>query len=188
MCAPLALIPLIASGVGAVSGAIGTIAKVQQDNMQAAVSTANANAEKQSAAQDQTSMNQAALIRYQQISQVEGQQRATQAANGVQVDYGSSGAQVASTAALGAMDVNKVYQQGFQMQRAHDVNISNDLASASAARSNAVMTGIGGAFSAAGTVLGGVNQMNSLAFKMGGGGVGSAQSYGGGGFANVGYG
>jgi len=169
MCLPVAALALAAGGISAVSGAVGTIGKIQQDNAQAQVADANANAEKQAAQQDQTSMNQAALTRYMQVGQTEGNQRAAQAANGVTVDYGSSGAQVQSTAVEGDMDVSKAYQQGYQQQRAHDVAIANDQATASAARSNAVMSGISGALSFAGGLTGGVSSAEKTAYEMSGG-------------------
>jgi hypothetical protein len=162
MCAPI--IGLAAAGI---SGVLGTVAKVQQDQVQAQVADQNAAAERAAAAQDQTNMNQAALQRYMQISQTEGQQRATQAANGVVVDFGTAKEQVSDTALLGSMDVNKIYQTGFQAQRGHDVAIGNDVATARAARSNAVLTGIAGGFGAAASFLGGANQYGMLASKFG---------------------
>lgn len=177
-------LPVVALAATAVAGMVSTYAKVQQANTQAAFATANANNERVAAAQDQTSMNQAALTRYQQISQVEGEQRAAQAANGAQVDFGSSAAQVASTAVEGAMDVNRIYQTGFQAQHGHDVNITNDLAAASAARSQALFAGIGGAIGTAGSVLGQANQYGMLSSKMGipaGGGGAQISGFNGGG-------
>lgn len=171
MCAPLAAIPLITmigAGVSAAAGGVATVAKIQQDNAQAAVATANANSEKLAAAQDQTSMNQAALTRYQQISQTEGNQRAAQAANGVNLNFGNPAESQGDTALLGSMDVNKIYQTGFHAQRGHDVNIANDEASASAAKSNATMSAIGGVLNFGSTVLGGVSQYGKLSGMMGG--------------------
>jgi hypothetical protein len=171
MCAPVAALALVGGIMSATAGAVGTIAKIQQANMEAQVATANANSERQAAAQDQTSMNQAALQRYQQISQMEGEQRAVQGANGVNVDFGSPSQVRDNTAMLGAMDVNKIYQQGFQAQRGHDVAIANDQAQASAARNSATMAGIGGALQFGSSVLGGVSQYKLLQNKMGMGGI-----------------
>lgn len=165
MCLPLAAVALVGT---LATTAVGTFAKIQQANAQSAVAEANAANERNAAATDQTNMNMAALRRYTEISRVEGQQRAQAAANGVVVDFGSPGRTVDDTALLGGMDVNAIYRQGFETQRGHDVAISNDNMAASAARSQGVLAGIGGALSIGSSVLGSVKQYGSLSKMFGG--------------------
>lgn len=174
MCAPA--IPLIAAGLAAAAGGIATVAKIQQANMEAKVADANAQAERAAAQQDQTNMQQAALQRYRQIAQVQGQQQAAAAANGVSLGFGTAAQQVGDTQFLGSEDVSKIYQQGYASQRNHDVAIANDLAQASAARASVTTTAIGGALNFGSTVLGGVSQYQQLKNKMGS--SGTAASYG----------
>lgn len=175
MCLPVAAVGLVA---GLAATGVATYAKVSQANAQAAAAEANAVNERNAVVQDETNMNMAALRRYQYIGQVEGQQRAQAAANGVNVDFGTPAMNVADTARLGAMDVNSIYQQGAATMRNHDINIWNDQMAASSARSQATMAGIGGALSAGSSVLGAINQYGSLRAMFGGTNWGTVASDG----------
>lgn len=142
MCGPV--LPLVATGLGAIGSGIGTLSAINRAKVQASAAEANAGLESQAAAVDQQNMRQSALQRYRQMAAIEGQQRTAAGANGVVADYGTPAEAVADTHMLGNEDLQRIYTQANQTLMGHDIAVANDLAQASLARSRASTALIGG--------------------------------------------
>lgn len=168
MCGPAAL-PIIAAGMAAASAGVGALAANAQARFQAKLADRNADIEREAGQQELENTRQAALDHYRKIGQLKGQQRAMAAASGVGADFGTAAGVVDDTTMLGREDVNRIYQQGYQNLRGHDIAASNFEGQASASRQ-------------AGTaaLLDGASQYSKM--KTGGGGLpkssGTAYSFG----------
>lgn len=182
MCAPL--IPLVATGLGAIGSGISMASSLGQARAQAAAADANAQAESNAALIGQQNMNNAALQQYRQMAAVSGQQRMSAAASGDAAGYGTAAHALADTQILGQENLARIYAQGNQNLMGSDIAVTNDLGQAAAAngRGNAALVGglfnlgsglvgaSGGGLSSAGSVgtaLGGVNQYASFKSGMG---------------------
>ncbi|WP_231635544.1 hypothetical protein [Novosphingobium sp. ST904] len=122
MCAPVAV---IAAGVAAAGAIFGGLAANAQSRFQAKLADRNASIEREAAQQEIQNTKDAALDHYRKIGQMKGQQRARAAAAGVGVDFGTAADVVADTDMLGREDVGRIYSQGAQNVRGHDIAASN---------------------------------------------------------------
>jgi hypothetical protein len=181
MCAPI--IPLIATGLGAISSGISTAAAIGQARAQAAAAQANATAESGAAQIAQQNMRAAALQQYRQMAAATGEQRMLAAANGNAAGYGTAGNALNDVAILGQENLARIYAQGNQNLIGADVRVANDLGQAAVANSRAdaatfgALVGLGnglvgnggatGAGSMFGTALGGASQYASFKVGMG---------------------
>ena len=178
MCGPAAL-PIAAAALAVGAGAMRTIGAVQQANTQAKVATANAAAERNAAQQDQENTRQAALRQYREIARVKGQQQVAAAANGVSLDFGTPADVVSDTDLLGREDIANIYRSGNNALRSHDINTSNYVTQANAARSAKTNAIIAGAFDIGSSVLGGATQYQAMQGQFGGKSLVSSVDYGG---------
>jgi len=162
MCAPV--IPLVATGLGAIGTGIGTVSAMGQARAQAEAADANAAAESNAAQIGQQNMRQAALQQYQQMAQVSGRQNMMAAASGDATGYGTAANALNDTQILGQQDLARIYSQGNQNLVGSDIAVANDLGQAAAANSR------GGA-----ALAGGLFNLGTGIFGSGsGGGYGSA--------------
>jgi len=166
MCGPAAL-PIAAAALAVGASAMKTISAVQQANMQARVADANANYEREAARQDQENTQQTALKQYREIARVKGQQQVAAAANGVGLDFGTAADVVADTDMLGRQDIANIYRQGDNTLRSHDINVSNYMGQANAARAAKTNAIIGGVFDVGSSVLGAASQFGPAKAKFG---------------------
>jgi hypothetical protein len=162
MCAPVAALALAGSALSALGTGVSAINAKNQADYQAKVAESNAQAEANAAQVDQQNMRTSALNRYRQIAQIKGAQRAGAAAGGVTADYGTAADVQADTTQMGQEDVGRIYQQGYQTQRSHDIAVANDQGQAAASRAAGTSALISGMFGAASTALGGASQYKKL--------------------------
>jgi hypothetical protein len=142
MCAPL--IPLIATGLGAVGTGISTVSAMNQAKAQAAAADANAAAESNAAQIGQQNMRNAALQQYRQIAAVSGEQNLAAAANGDATGYGTAANALQDTQILGQENLARIYAQGNQNLMGSDIAVANDLSQAAAARNRGTAALVGG--------------------------------------------
>ena len=162
MCLPAAPLALIGTALSAVGTGVAALQANAQANYQAQIAERNAGMEREAAQQEQENTRQAALAHYRQVAQLKGQQIVGAAANGVSIDFGTAGDTLADTEMLSREDAKRIYQQGNQNVRGHDIGASNYMGEANAQRQAGKAALIGGAFKMGSTVLGGASQYAQL--------------------------
>ena len=177
MCAPI--IPLIATGIGAIGSGISTAASIGQARAQAAAADANAQAESNAAQIGQQNMRDAALQQYRQMAAVSGQQNMTAAANGDATGYGTAANALNDTQILGQESLARIYAQGNQNLVGSDIAVANDLGQAAAANSRGAAALTGGLFNLGTGIFGGptVATMSSPGTDSSGTALGSASQF-----------
>ena len=161
MCGPAA-IPLISAGMAAASAGVGALAANAQARFKAKIAERNADMEREAGQQELQNTREAALEHYRKIGQMKGAQRARAAAAGVGIDFGTAAGVVDDTTMLGREDVGRIYQQGAQNLRGHDIAASNYEGEASASRQAGSAALVKGAFDMGSSLLDGANQYNKM--------------------------
>ncbi|MFC0204734.1 hypothetical protein [Novosphingobium soli] len=161
MCGPAAL-PIIAGVMAAGSAATGALAANAQARFQAKIADRNAAMEREAGQQELQNTREAALDHYRKIGQMKGAQRARAAAGGVGVDFGTAAAVVDDTEMLGREDVDRIYRQGAENLRGHDIAGSNYKGQARASRQAGTAALIKGAFDAGSSLLSVANQYSNM--------------------------
>jgi hypothetical protein len=178
MCAPL--LPLVATGLGAIGTGISTANAVGQARAQTAAAEANAAAESNAAQIGQQNMRDAALKQYREMAATSGAQRMMAAAGGDAAGFGTAANALNDTQILGQQNLARTYAQGNQNLIGSDVAVANDLGQAALANSRGDAALVGGLFNLGtgllgsnggagrfGTALGGANQYSSFKAGMG---------------------
>ena len=160
MCLPA--LPVIAAGVSALSAGVGALAANAQSRFRAKIAERNADMEREAGRQEQENTRQAALDHYRKIGQMKGAQRARAAAAGVGVDFGTAAQVVDDTEMLGREDVRRIYQQGEQNLRGHDIAASNYEGQANASRQEGSAALVKGVFDMGSSILDGAQQYKNL--------------------------
>lgn len=160
MCGPLAL-----AGVAAAGSIFGGLAANAQSRFQAKVADRNASMEREAAQQEIQNTKEAALDHYRKVGQLKGQQRARAAAAGVGADFGTAADVVADTDMLSREDVGRIYQQGYQNVRGHDIGASNFTGQARASRQAGTAALVSAGFDAGKSLLSGADQYKTLKGK-----------------------
>lgn len=178
MCAPL--IPLIATGIGAIGSGVSMAAQMSQARAQAQAANANAAAQSNAAQIGQQNMRQAALQQYRQMADVSGEQTMLAAASGNATGYGTAANALNDTRILGQENLARIYAQGNQNLMGSDIGVANDLAQASAANSRRDAALVGGLFNIGSGLIGSGQGggLSSLLQGAGGSALGSASQYG----------
>lgn len=162
MCLPVPVLALVATGLSAIGTGVGALSANAQANYRAKVAEQSAGIEREAARTERENTREAALEHYRKIADLKGRQRVGAAGGGVAVDFGTAGDIVADTDALGREDVGRIYKQGAQAVRGHDIGAANYMGEAAAQRQAGTGALIKGAFDFGSTVLGGVKQCASL--------------------------
>lgn len=162
MCVPMATAALIGAGLSAVGGGVGALQAHAQANYAAKVADQNARMESEAAYQEQQNTRDAALAHYRQVAQLKGKQIAGAAANGVVTNFGTAANMLEDTEMLSREDVSRIYRQGEQNVRGHDINAANYRGEANAQRQAGTAALVGGALQFGSSVLGGVSQYKKL--------------------------
>lgn len=158
MCDPVTL-TIAATAVTAGSQIMGGIASANQANYAAQIADRNAKISAQQANDATENTKLEAQRRYRQIADTKGRQQAALAANGVDINFGTSVDLQRDTAMLGAEDIGQIYKAGNEQAIGFDREAWNSRAEASAQRSKASNAKLLGFAEAFGTVLGGANQI-----------------------------
>lgn len=161
MCEPASL-TLIAAGMSAAGTGLSALQANAQAQYAARIAERNAGMEREAAQQEILNTQEEAQAHYRRVSQIKGAQRARAAANGVGLDFGTAADMVAETDLLAREDVSRIYRQGNERLRSHDIGASNYMAEANAQRSAGNAALIGGAFNVGSTVLGGAQQYTKM--------------------------
>jgi hypothetical protein len=172
MCGPAA-IPIAAAVMAAGSAATGALAANAQARFQAKIADRNAAMEREAGQQELQNTREAALDHYRKVGQLKGAQRARAAAAGVGADFGTAAAVVDDTDMLAREDVDRIYRQGAEAVRGHDIAGSNYKSQASASRQAGTAALIKGGFDVGSSLLDGASQYK----KMKGSGSSGSQSY-----------
>lgn len=160
MCGPA--LPLVAAGMAALGSLTGGLAANAQARFQAKIAERNASMEREAGQQEIENTKQAALDHYRKMSQLKGAQRARAAAGGVGVDFGTAAAVIDDTEMLGREDAGRIYKQGAQNLRGHDIQASNFVGQAAASRTAGTMALIKGGFDAGSSLLSAAKQYSGL--------------------------
>ena len=160
MCVPLPIALIVASAFAKAGGQYveGKAAYTQAKYEQAAAVTNQHLAEDQARNEIDVTKREAAR-RYRQAGQLEGQQTAAMAANGIDLAFGSALDVQKDSKMIAAEDVGSIYDQGFQNTQGHLVAAYNQRLRGLAAQSTAKAAGISTAFGIASTVLGAASQL-----------------------------
>ncbi|AIT81216.1 virion core protein, T7 gp14 family [Novosphingobium pentaromativorans] len=179
MCGPAAL-PLVAAGMAAASAGVGALAANAQARFKAKIAERNADMEREAGQQELENTRQAALDHYRKVGQLKGAQRARAAAAGVGVDFGTAAGVVDDTEMLAREDVGRIYKQGAQNLRGHDIAASNYEGEASASRQAGTAALIKGGLDMGSSLLSGAKQYKDLKGPAGSGAknMGTAYSFG----------
>ena len=142
MCAPLAAIAGVVSAVGSgVSALQASAAK----RYQAKIEDRNAALANEAGRNALDNGREEAARLQRKIGQLQGQQVASMAANGIDTGFGSALDVQRDTAAMGVEDVRSLYGDTHQEVRGFDMNAANHRAQAQAARqaaSGALVKGV----------------------------------------------
>lgn len=162
MCIPAATLALVSAGISAVGAGVGALQANAMANYRAKVEERNASMEREAANQEQQNTRDAALQHYRKVAQLKGNQIVGAAANGVVGSFGTAGDTQADTDMLATEDAGRIYKQGAQNVRSHDIGAWNSQAQAAADRQSGSNALVKGAFDFGSTVLGGVQQYGRI--------------------------
>lgn len=164
MCDPVSAGLVIASTAVTMAGQYvqGQSAYTQAKYEQAAAKTNERLADEQ--AKDEIDRTKkTAAQRYRQAAQLEGQQQAAMAANGIDINFGSAVDTLKDSKMVAAEDVGNIYGQGFQNTRGYLIDAYNYKLRGLAAKSTASTAGLATGIGMFGTALGGASQLNRMA-------------------------
>lgn len=170
MCEPTTL--AIAATVAATASAgIAGYSAYQQSQYQAKVAKQNAKMENERVVNEIDRGREERRNLARRFAAVRGEQRASMAANGIDVDFGSASDLIGDTEQFYREDTATSIANEADRVRGIDINVANYRAEASAARSRATGQLVGTAFDMGSTILGGVGKVNQLrAARAGAGG------------------
>lgn len=110
----------------------------------------------------------AAQRRYREASQLEGEQQAAMAANGIDTTFGSAAQAKSDSRMIANEDAGQIYKQGFNATQSHLIDAFNNRLRASSARSKASSAGWATGIGMLGTALGGASQIAKMNLDFGG--------------------
>lgn len=159
---PLAPLAIAAAATTAAGKIAGGMSAASQYRAQARVADQNAVYAADQANDALTNTGIEVQRRYRQAAQLEGQQSAAMAANGIDLNFGSAGQVTRDTAMYANEDVAQLYKQGQQRAVGFDRDAWSYRASASSDRARASSAIVGSIFDATATALGGASQFAKL--------------------------
>lgn len=177
MCEPITIgLALTAASAAVAAGGqvYAASAATNQANYQAQVATLNRNEADRAAADALARGRIAERNEYRRQSQLQGAQMAASAANGLEVNFGTTGLNLADASVLGAEDAYTIRENAIRESRGYSINAANYDAEAKAKKVEAKAAGVAGAFKVAGTILGAASQMTGGGA---GGGFGGGRAY-----------
>lgn len=160
MCGPAAVIgAAVLSAAGTLQG--GLAAKAQ-GKYEASIANQNARLASDQAhdALDRGRLEQTKLAR--RYSQLEGEQTAAMAANGIDVSFGSAADVIGDTKMLYTEDAGTLDQNALRETKGFEISAANHRASAQAAKSKGNAAFTNSLFSAGSTLLGGASQFGKM--------------------------
>lgn len=173
MCDPVTL-AVTATAVAAAGAGFSAYMGVQQANYQKKVAAANATMEGQRAAAELTKGQEERRQLMRKYGALAGSQRASMAANGIDIGFGSAADTLGDTDMLYREDTANAIKNNAAAVKGIDISAANYTSQARAAGMAATGAAIGGVFDVGSTILGGVGKVNKIqaAQKAGGSGWG----------------
>lgn len=162
MCLPAAALPLVAAGAQAAGTLVSGYSALQQGKYEAGVHRQNARMASEAAKDSITRGKDEARQFWKEAGQLKGRQVAAMAANGIDVGWGTALQIQQDTAAALSDDAGKLYRNIEQRTRGFDIEFSNEMGAASAAKSRGKQAMIGSVFGAASSLLGGAVQARKM--------------------------
>lgn len=156
---PLLIASTALSAVGSVVGAVG---QANQAKYAASIADQNAKIASEQAHDSIENTNLEARSRARMIGKMQGDQQAALAANGVDINFGTSLDLQRDVMMIGAEDLGNIYKGGNERTKSFDRQSWNYQAEAAAQRSKASGAIMQGIFGAAGTALGGASQIAKM--------------------------
>lgn len=174
MCDPVTL-AVTATAVAAAGAGFSAYMGVQQANYQKKVASANAKMESARAADELQKGQEDRRQLMRKYGALAGSQRASMAANGIDIGFGSAADQLGDTEMLYREDTANAIKNNAAAVKGIDISAANYTSQARAAGMAATGAAIGGAFDVGSTILGGVGKVNKIkaAQKAGGSGWGA---------------
>lgn len=162
MCVPLAAMAIASAVVGAAGSIYGGVAAKQSADYQAGIASQNAKLSEQQAQDANTNTELAAQRNYRQQAGLEGQQQASMAENGVDLNFGTPTRIASDDKLIGNEDMSQIYKGGYQEMRGYDINAWNYNSQAQADRAKGDGALMGGFFGAASSALSGASQVYKI--------------------------
>ena len=162
MCDPVTA-TLVAATVVTMAGQVTSgIGQANQYKYQASIDKQNAAISNAQAKDSIDNTNLEALRRSRELSQTKGEQQAAMAANGVDLNFGSSVDVQKDTAMIGAEDAAQIYKGGNERTKGYEVHAFNYNSSAAGNREKAKGAMTQAIFGAVSTALGGASQISGM--------------------------
>lgn len=161
MCDPVTL-TIAATAITAGGQIMSGISQQQQSNYAAGIATRNAGIAANQAKDAEANTQKEAQRRYRQSAQSLGAQQASLAANGVDINFGTSVALQGDSRMFAAEDVGQIYKAGSERAKGFDNEAYNYRAESEAQKAKGRGAMMEGLFGAAGTALGGATQVSKL--------------------------
>lgn len=164
MCHPAAL--AIAAGVVSAAGSIvGGMQTNAQYKYQARIDKQNAKLAAEQAHESVLQGRDEAQALFRNAGQIEGQQAASMAANGVDLSFGSAALVQEDTKSQEHEDASALYRNVYNRTRGFDIDASNYQSASKAAKQQGKAALIGGFFDAAGSLMSGFSQASGMKAK-----------------------
>lgn len=171
MCDPVTL-AITGTAVAAAGAGFSAYMGVQQANYQKKVAQANAQMEGQHAALEIQKGQEDRRNLMRKYAGLAGAQRASMAANGLDIGFGSAADMLGDTERTYREDVKTAIDNNAAAVKGIDISAANYTSQARAAGMQATGALVGGAFDVGSTILGGIGKVNKIqaARKAGGSG------------------
>jgi hypothetical protein len=166
MCLPAIPLMIAATAISSIGSIVGAVGQSNQAKYAANVADQNAKIAANQAHDSELNTNLEARQRARAIGQTQGAQQAAMAANGVDLNFGTSMDIQRDTYMIGSEDLTQIYKQGNERTKGFDMQAGNYRAEAASQRAKASGAMVGGIFGAASTALGGATQVAKMK-KMG---------------------
>lgn len=161
MCDPVTL-TIAGTAVAAAGTVVKTVNAANRATYEARVADSNAKLASAQAADAAERGKLEAQRVMGRNSQLLGRQRAAAAANGIEVDFGSSADVLGDTETIGRDEVATTYRNSEREMQGFDINASNYQAKARGARSARGAAIVEGAFDFGSTILSGAKQVGQI--------------------------
>ena len=162
MCADPVTLAIIGTAVSAIGTGVTAMQAYSQQKYQQKVANENAKLEDAAARDALERGKQAVQQQQRQLSAEMGAQRASMAANGIDVNFGSAAAFRGDTAMLGQEDAQTIRENNIREVQGFERSAGNYRAKAQAASQAASGAIVSGAFGVANTILGGAERTSKL--------------------------
>lgn len=162
MCADPVTLAIIGTAVSAIGTGVTAVQAYSQQKYQQKVAEQNAKLEDAAAVDALQRGKQAVQQQQRELSREMGAQRASMAANGIDVNFGTAASFRGDTAMLGQEDSQTLRENSIREVMGFERSAANSRAKAAAAGQAAGGALVSGAFGVANTLLGGAQQYSKL--------------------------